>query len=146
MKAGRAEAQFGAEYQMQPQGTKVSAHLEGNGMPLDEIVALLPAFGIVLPEGATLKGGSLTLSARSEGMAPSVVSKGRVTLTGSTLTGYSLGESVMRAAQLAGLSVGPNTVIERLQSDFESTQAETRLSGIQMVVQGLGTVTGRDDD
>ena len=62
---GKALAQLSGTYQMQGNSTLVNLKLIGQGMPVDDLEAMLPAVGVVLPSGSSLKGGTLSTNLRS---------------------------------------------------------------------------------
>ena len=49
-------------------------------MPVDELEAMLPAVGVVLPPKATLKGGNLNLTMASAGPVDNLVTTGTIRL------------------------------------------------------------------
>jgi len=142
LKAGKAAARFAGSYELRPQETALAMTLKGEGMPVDELLTLLPAFGVVLPQGASLRGGSLSVNAQSQGTTSRLSATGTVALNSTRLTGYSLSSKVSQAAALAGIKVGNDTVIQSFRTAFEQSPEMSKLTGIQMVVQDLGTLSG----
>lgn len=138
----KASLHYQGDYKLQPQQTLFNASVNGEAMPVDDLVALLPAFGVVLPQGATLRGGTMTLSAKSGGTTSAPVTNGKINLVNSTMTGYSMGAAITEAAALAGIKVGKDTVIQSLDTAFDNSPRGSQLTGIQLVVQDLGTLTG----
>ena len=49
-------------YQSSGATTALNLKVNGNAVPIDELVAFLPAVGVHLPTGSQLKGGTLTTS------------------------------------------------------------------------------------
>ncbi len=142
LRSGKATARFTGSYELRPDETALAMTLKGDAMPVDELLALLPAFGVVLPQGASLHGGTLSVNAQSQGTTSRLSTNGTATLANSTLAGYSLSSSVSKAAELAGIKVGKDTVIQTFRTDFEQTPELSKLTGIQMIVQDLGTLSG----
>jgi AsmA protein len=142
LRSGKAVARFGGTYELKPQETALALSLNGQAIQVNEIVALLPAFGVVLPQGAALKEGTLSINAKSRGTTSRLTTNGMLELNNSHLTGYSLSSAVTGAASLAGLKVGSETLIKTFQTSFENTPEMTRLDGIQLQVQDLGNMTG----
>ena len=142
VRAGTAAARLGGQYRLDPQGTLLDMSLTGKQMPVNEIAALLPAFGVVLPAGATLKDGTLSFSAKSAGSTSRLLSTGNVSVENSRVAGYSLSSGIATAAQLAGLQLGPDTPIAHFRANFQNSPEMSRLDGIDLVVPDLGTVTG----
>jgi AsmA protein len=142
LRANSAVARIGGTYELKPQETVLTLNLKGQAISVDKIVGLLPAFGVVLPQGATLEGGTFSVNAKSQGTTSRLMSTGTLELNNSHLTGYSLGSAVSKAASLAGLKVGSDTLIQTFRTNFENTPEMTRLDGIQLQVQDLGNMTG----
>ncbi len=116
--------------------------LRGEGMPVQDLDALLPAAGVVLPRGASLQGGTLSLEANSGGPIENLVTTGTIDLSGTRLTGYDLGAKVAAMASVAGFKTGPSTDIEKLSSGVRVTQDGIRLDGFTLIAPSLGQLTG----
>ncbi len=116
--------------------------LRGEGMPVQDLETLLPAAGVVLPRGASLQGGTLTLEADSEGPIEKLVTTGAVDLSGTRLTGYDLGAKVAAVAALAGFKTGPSTDIERLSAGIRVSQEGIQLNGLTLIAPSLGQLAG----
>ena len=56
---GKAVAHLTGTYDAHGKVTAVDLKLNAPGMPVDDLEAMLPAIGVVLPPKATLKGGTL---------------------------------------------------------------------------------------
>jgi AsmA protein len=54
----------------------VNANLKGSNMPVDSLEGLLPAFGVVLPQGTKLEGGSLNTDLQIQGPLDRLVTTG----------------------------------------------------------------------
>ena len=57
---GKAVAHLTGTYDAHGKVTFVNLKLNGQGMPVDDLEAMLPAVGVMLPPKATLKGGTLS--------------------------------------------------------------------------------------
>ena len=53
--------------------TTVNLKLNGQNMPVDDLEAMLPAVGVILPPKATLKGGHLDVNIASTGPVDKLV-------------------------------------------------------------------------
>ncbi len=69
--------------------------IEGKNMAVNDVEGLLPAFGVILPSGASLQGGNINMDLAAAGPL------GRLVVTGSaeyyatrTCTGYNLGSKL----------------------------------------------------
>ena len=64
---GRAAATLLGSYVMQGTTTNLNLHLNGQGMPVDDLEAMLPAVGVMLPPGSSLNGGTLSRQSQYRG-------------------------------------------------------------------------------
>ncbi|MGB8010822.1 MAG: AsmA family protein [Terriglobales bacterium] len=139
---GKALAKLTGSYDMKGETTSVHTKLNGQAMPVDDLAAMLPALGVVLPTGSQLKGGTLSLEIDSSGPLNKLVSTGWVKMSNTTLAGFNLGSKLSAISALTGKQTGNDTVIENLSSDVRNAPEGTRLDKINVVIPSLGTVTG----
>ena len=59
---GKALAKLTGTYQSQGESTILNMKLNADGMPVDDLQAMLPALGIILPSGSKLQGGTLSVN------------------------------------------------------------------------------------
>ena len=57
---GKALAKLTGTYQTQGESTLLNMKLNAYGMRVDDLQAMLPALGVVLPSGSSLQGGTLS--------------------------------------------------------------------------------------
>jgi AsmA protein len=139
---GNAVAHLGGQYDLRREALNLKMKLHGDGLPVQDLEALLPAVGIVLPRGASLQGGTLSVNADTDGPIDNLVSTGNVDLSGTRLTGYDLGRQLATVAALVGIKTGPSTDIEKLAGDVRMTPAEIKVSGFKLIAPSLGQMTG----
>ncbi|MFY9845453.1 MAG: AsmA family protein [Terriglobales bacterium] len=141
---GKALAQMSGTYNMRSDTTSVQMKLTGQGMPVDDLEAMLPALGVVLPTGSKLKGGTLSLAIESNGPLNKLVSTGWVKMNNAELAGFNLGSKLSALSAVTGKQpgTGSDTKIENLSSDVRNSPEGTRLDKLNVVIPSLGTVTG----
>jgi AsmA protein len=139
---GRAVAKLTGTYDMHGESTSIHTKLSGQVMPVDDLEAMLPALGVVLPTGSRLKGGTLSLEIDSNGPIDKLVSTGWVKMSNSALAGFNLGSKLSALTALTSKQTGNDTTIENLSSDVRYAPEGTRLDKINVVIPSLGTVTG----
>lgn len=139
---GKALAKITGTYDMHGETTSIHTKLSGQAMPVDDLQAMLPALGVVLPTGSRLKGGTLAVELESVGPLEKLVTTGWVKMSNSQLTGFNLGSKLAAISALTGQKTGNDTSIQNLSSDVRVTNEGTRLDKISLVVPALGTVTG----
>jgi AsmA protein len=136
---GSVSANLTGSYQMTPQGVDLNLHLAAPHLPIDQLEQLLPAFGVTLPSGSRLRGGTLTANLAITGPSTAFNISGPVEIDNTTLAGFDLG------TKIAGLHpVGPSggTEIQTLRADLNSSPATTQISNIYGNVPRIGTATG----
>jgi AsmA protein len=139
---GKALAKLTGTYEARGETTSIRTKLVGQGMPVDELEAMLPAVGVTLPSGSRLKGGTLSLDLDSVGSLDKLVTTGSVKLSNSELSGFNLGSKLSAISALSGKQTGNDTSIQNLSSDVRVAPEGTRLDKISLVVPTLGTVAG----
>ena len=139
---GKALAKLTGTYETHGETTSVHTKLVGQNMPVDELQAVLPAVGVVLPPGSQLKGGTLSLDLDSSGPLDKLVTAGDVKLSNSQLSGFNLGSKLSAISALSGKQTGNDTSIQNLSSDVRVAPDGTRLDKVSLVIPALGDVSG----
>jgi AsmA protein len=139
---GKALAKLTGTYETKGEITSIRTKLVGQAMPVDDLVAVLPAVGVVLPSGSQLKGGTLELDLDSAGPLDKLVTTGSVKMSNSALSGFNLGSKLSAISALSGKPTGNDTVIQNLSSDVRIAPEGTRLDKISLIVPSLGTLGG----
>jgi hypothetical protein len=122
--------------------TSVNMKLDGQGMPVDDLEAILPAVGVVLPTGSQLKGGTLAVNLDAVGPLNKLVATGTVRLNDSSLAGFNLGSKLSAIPGIGSKESGNDTKIQNLSSDVRYAPDGTKLDKLDVVVPAIGTVTG----
>lgn len=139
---GKAVAHAVGTYDAHGKVTTVNLKLNGPNMPVDELEAMLPALGIVLPPKATLKGGDMNTEMAIEGPVDKLVITGNVKLENSSLTNFDLGSKLSSIAALGGKKTGKDLVIQNFSSDVKVAPEGTAANNIDLTVPSLGVLTG----
>jgi AsmA protein len=139
---GKALAKLTGTYNMHGETTSINTKLNGQAMPVDDLEAMLPALGVILPTGSKLKGGTLSVELNSAGQLDKLVSTGWVKMSNTALAGFNLGSKLSAISALTGKQTGSDTTIENLSSDVRYAPDGTRLDKISLVIPAIGTVTG----
>jgi AsmA protein len=140
---GKAVAHLSGTYDAHGTTTSVSMKLTGQGMPVDDLEAMLPAVGVVLPPKSQLKGGTLAIDFLINGPVDKLVTTGTLKLENSALAGFSLGSKMSAISALGGKGAGEkDTTIQNFSANVRVAPDGTRADNIDLVVPSLGTVTG----
>jgi AsmA protein len=140
---GKAIAKLTGTYQIQGDVTTLNAKLNGDAMPVDELQAMLPALGIVLPSGSSLQGGTLSTNLSISGSSAKPVVTGPIHLENTKLAGFSIGQKLGAISQLVGgIPSGADTVVQNLSSDVQYSSTGIETQNINLNVPAIGIVTG----
>lgn len=140
---GKAVAKLSGSYHLDPDPTTVSLKLNADDMPVNDLVTLLPALGVVLPPGSSLQGGTLTSDLTIDGPLAKLVIVGPVKLVNSKLAGFSLGSKLSAVSKLTGSSAsGSDTVIQNLSLEARVAPSGITTSNVNLTIPSLGVLTG----
>ncbi|HET9182110.1 MAG TPA: AsmA family protein [Candidatus Angelobacter sp.] len=116
--------------------------LQGKNMAVNDVQALLPAFGVVLPSGASLQGGTINMDMTAEGPLDRLVITGPLAISGTHLTGFDLGSKLGAVAALTGIKSSPDTLIQTVSSALRVAPEGIRADNILLDVPSMGTLSG----
>lgn len=141
---GRALAHLTGTFDASGASTAVQMNLNGQSMPVTDLQDVLPAAGITLPPGASLRGGSLNLNLALSGPVDKLVITGPVNLSNATLAGFDLKSKLGALASFAGLggSGSSGTEIQTLSANLRVDPGGTHAQNLNLVVPAIGTMTG----
>jgi hypothetical protein len=143
---GRAVINMSGTYQTSGPTTAINLKVNGDGVPIDEIVAFLPAVGVRLPQGSQLKGGTLTTALTVSGSTANPVISGPVRVNNTQLAGFDLGSKLQTLSQLTGgrigSATGSGTNIRSLSMNIREAGGDIRTDNVALDVVGVGTATG----
>jgi hypothetical protein len=143
---GRAVVNMSGTYQSSGPTTAINLKVNGDGVPIDEIVAFLPALGVHLPQGSQLRGGTLTTALTVSGSSANPVISGPVRLSNTQLAGFDLGSKLQTLSQLTGgrlgSATGSGTNIRSLSMNVREAGGGIQTDNIALDVAGVGTATG----
>lgn len=139
---GRAVAHLTGTYDAHGKVTSVNLKLNGPNMPVDDLEAMLPAVGVILPPKATLKGGDLDVNMASSGPVNALVTTGSVKMQNTQLANFNLGQKMAAISAIAGKNTGNDTTIQNFSSDVKMAPQGTAANNINLTVPAIGVLTG----
>lgn len=122
--------------------TTVHLKLEGSNLPIQDIEGLLPAFGVTLPAGSSLQGGTASANLSINGPVNQLVTSGPVDIANAKLKGFDLGSQLSSVAKLAGVKTGGDTLIQTLSSQLQVAPEGIKADNLNLVIANLGSLTG----
>ncbi len=127
-------------YVMKSPQTTLALHLAAPNLPIDQVEALLPAFGLRLPSGSRLQGGTFTANLSINGPATAPIISGPVQVDNTRLTGFDLSSRIGGLKPVSSSQGG--TQIQTLRANVNSSSQGTRIDDLYASVPLLGTATG----
>ena len=123
--------------------TLANLKIQGKNMAVNDVEGLLPAFGVVLPSGASLQGGNINIDLNAQGPLDRLVIDGPVSITGTHLTGFNLISKLGALAAFTGAKTGgTDTLIQTFSSALRMSPDGLRADNIVLDVPSLGMLTG----
>jgi AsmA protein len=116
--------------------------LAGQGLPIDELHPLMAAAAVRLPNGAVLKGGTLSINLAISGTVKSLVIAGPIALDNTRLVGFDVGSKIHGIAALSGTKTGDTTEFEKLRATVRVTNSGVVADKIYAVIPAVGELTG----
>ena len=120
----------------------VAMKLTGTDMPASDLESVLPAVGVTLPSGASLKEGTMNADLTINGPVDKLVTAGPVKLSNGKLAGFDLGAKMGALSSFAGIPKGSDTVIETFSSDMRVAPEGIRADNLNLVVPAIGSMAG----
>lgn len=139
---GQSKAKLSGTLDTKGETMAVNGRLKGDGMSLDSIEGLLPAFGVVLPQGSKLQGGTVSTDLSLQGPLDKLVIAGPINVVNTKVSNFNLKSRASGVSALAGLPSGSDLLIQALNSKLRVAPEGIRADGISVTVPNLGTVTG----
>lgn len=142
VQSGNAAAYLNGTYRLEGERIGVKMKVRGNNMPVQDLTALLPAFGVTLPKGASLQGGSMNVNLAAEGPVDKMVIAGKTEIAGTRLVGFDLAGKMAALTTLAGIQSNQQTEIEKFESDMNLSPGGTKVSNLLLILPALGELSG----
>jgi AsmA protein len=122
--------------------TLANLKIVGKNMAVNDVTGLLPAFGVVLPSGASLQGGNINMDLNAVGPLDRLVIDGPLKIEGTHLSGYNLGSKLGAIASFTGNKGSTDTLIQTFSAALRVAPEGIRADNIVLDVPSLGIVTG----
>jgi AsmA protein len=142
LQTGAVAIHIKGTYQLAANEPVFDLKLLAQSVPIDGLQALMPAVGVKLPNGAVLKGGTLSAHFVIKGSAKDSVIVGSYEIKNTQLVGYNLGSKIVGIAALGGIKTGDTTAIEISRADMRITKSGSETTNIYSVLPALGESTG----
>ncbi len=139
---GKALAHLTGTFNNAGKTPAIAMKLAGANMPAADLESVLPAVGITLPSGASLKQGLMNLDLTITGPLDKLVTTGPARLENARLAGFDLGGKLGTLSSFAGVPKTSDTLIETFGSDLRVAPEGIRAENVNLVVPAIGSITG----
>ena len=139
---GKAVAHLTGTFNNSGEMASVAMKLIGTDMPASDLESVLPAVGVTLPSGASLKEGTMNADLTITGPVDKLVTTGPIKLSNGKLAGFDLGAKMGALSSFAGIPKGSDTVIETFSSNVRVAPEGIRADTLNLVVPAIGSMTG----
>lgn len=148
---GKAVAHLTGDYNAGGESIAVRLKLIGDKMPAPDLEATLPAIGMTLPSGASLKQGTLDVNLTISGPIDRLVIAGPINLANATVAGFDLLGKLSALPSLAGGPKSPgspgnpgsnDTLIQTLAATLRVAPDGIHTDNLNLVAPAFGTLTG----
>ena len=140
---GKAQAHLTGTFDSKGDTQVVNMKLNAPNMSVDELEAMLPSMGVILPSGSQLKGGTLSTDLTIVGPLDKLVITGPVRLANTKLANFDLGKKLGALSTFAGKAVSnPDTSIQNFSLNARVAPEGTRADAINLSVPAIGVITG----
>lgn len=142
VQCGKAVALLSGSFDAAGDVVGLRMKLRGTNMPVQDLTPLLPAFGVTLPEGASLQGGMMNVDLVTEGSMDKLVTTGTADISNTRLAGFDLSGKLSALAALSGIPSNQLTEIERFAATMNISSEVIQVTSLQMTVPALGQLSG----
>jgi AsmA protein len=142
---GKAVAHLTGDYDTKGQTIAVRMKLNGENMPASDLEATLPAIGMRLPSGASLKQGTVDVNLTVNGPVDRLVIAGPVHVSNALVAGFDVGGKLGALPALAVLSGVPksgDTLVQTLAATLRIAPGGIQAGALNLVVPAIGSLTG----
>ncbi|HEV2962110.1 MAG TPA: hypothetical protein VG649_09825, partial [Candidatus Angelobacter sp.] len=139
---GNSLASAGGTLNSRGEATIAHLKIQGENMAVNDIEGLLPAFGVIMPSGASLQGGTVNMNLAAEGPFDHLVITGPVNISGTHLAGYNLASKLGAISAFTGLQPSADTLIQRFSSGLRVAPEGIRADNLVLEVPSIGTLLG----
>ncbi len=139
---GQAVARMNIDFYWRGKHLALKMRVLGTEMPMQDLVPLLPVFGVTLPRGASLEGGSLDVDLAAAGSLGQMLTTVTAELTGTRLTGFDLAGKIAALSSLTGIPSSNITDIETLTTGMNLTSKGIYVNDILLIMPSLGKLSG----
>ena len=142
VKIGKAVSHLSGTFEESASGLILNTKVNGQALPVTDLQAALPAFGVILPKGSTLRSGTANADLNVQGPGDKLTIAGTVGLFNAQLAGFDLNSKLAGITRLVGGQASTDTAIQKFTANVRVNPSGIQAQAIDAVVPALGQVTG----
>ena len=141
---GKALQHVTGTFQAEGDSQVVNLTVNAPNMPVDDMEAMLPAFGVILPSGSRLAGVTLSAELAITGPVDNAVVTGPIRLSNTKLANFDLGAKLGALQAFTGKVGGSSdTTIQNFSTNARASALEgVKADAINLTIPALGVITG----
>jgi AsmA protein len=142
---GAAVSHLTGDYSLGGETIAMRMNLTGKNMPAPDLEATLPAIGMRLPMGASLKKGAIDINLTIDGPVDRLVIAGPVLASNVLIDGFDVGSKLSAIPSLAGLSgsgKSGGTLVETLAATLRIAPSGIQVAGLNLLAPAIGSFAG----
>src|SRR5215472_9905008 len=142
IKIGKAVTHLSGTFEQRVNELMLNLKVDGQNLPVTDLEAALPAFGVVLPKGSSLKSGTASANLVVQGPADKAVTTGNVGLYNAQLAGFDVSSKMATITKFTGGHGSTDTTIQKFTANVRVAPKGIQANAIDAVVPAIGQVTG----
>jgi AsmA protein len=116
--------------------------MKADNVPAEDVQNLLEVLGYSLPDGSSLRGGTIKANMTLDGPLERIVTSGPVEISNVKLAGFNLASQLAAALGTPGAVSGNDTLIQVASSQLRYAPNGLRAEALNIVIPAIGSITG----
>jgi AsmA protein len=143
VKISSAVFRLSGTFDRRDESTVLDMKLDGQNLPVKDLEAALPAFGVILPKGSSLEAGTVNANATIQGPIDKLVTTGNVGLFNAKLAGFDMGSKMATLSAFSGIQTGGHdTSIQKLATQMRVAPEGIQATNLELVMPAIGQLNG----
>ena len=143
VKIGKAVSNLSGTFDWRGESPVLDMKLNGQNLPVEEVQAAIPAFGVTIPKGSSLKTGTLNVNLNFQGPIDKLVTTGTFGLFNAKLAGFDMGSKMAALSAFSGVQSGAgDTSIQKLTTAARVAPEGIQASNLELVMPAIGQLNG----
>ena len=143
VKIGTAVSHLSGTFDRRDESVVLDMKLDGQNLPVQDLQAALPAFGVILPKGSSLETGTLSGKLNLQGPVDKLVTTGNLGLFNAKLAGFDMGSKMAALSAFSGIQKsGGYTSIQKMTTNVRVAPEGIQATNLDMEMPAIGQLSG----